>query len=223
MTDLSQEERDLRRFRRLVRSKIREHATRQKEAPGLTLWVSQGTRAGKAAAVRVGAAKSAGDVAVRTREAILEARPAFAAMGRQLHQTDRRTPARGYGLVVASASGLVETWRTTFTAGVLGPWEPGEFDPGVTVDLLRSAWVEVARVEKLEGLVDRLRALADDVHGRAATDEATAKREKIGELGEGLMAFLGHQGAAAPRESEGEFVAYVERWLSDEEKGTRNV
>lgn len=207
LEDVAVEERNLRRFRRLVRSKIREHATRQKEAPGLTLWVSKGDRAGKAAPVRIGAARDAADVALRARAAMLEAEPAFAAIGRPLHEKATRKTGRRYGLVVASRSGIVETWQVTFTAGTPGAWEPGTFDPGSTVDLLRSAWAEVDRRAGLRSLQDRLVALEPDPEWD----------EKIGELGEGLEAFLGNPLARAPREPEGEFTAYVEWWLQQAE------
>jgi hypothetical protein len=209
------DERDLRRFRRLVRSKIREHAQRQKEAPGLTLWVSAGARSGKCAPVRIGAASSAADVAVRARAAMLEAAPSFAAIGRPLHSKADRRVGRRYGLVVASASGLVETWQTTFTAGTFSAWEVGEFDPGATVDLLRSAWAELERRGRLQGLLRRLEQLA--VEPLEDELENASRWSKCAELAEGLESFLGNPLAEAPREPESEFAAYVEAWLQHAE------
>lgn len=219
MSDVAIDAERLKRFRRLVRSRVRGQVAQDREPIGLTMYVSAGDRPGKAAAVRIGAARTAEDVAAQAREAMLEARPSFAAIVRQLHALappeEGRRPGRTAGmtqttgLVVASRSGLVETWAASFRAGVLSSWREGEFDPGVTVDLMRSAWAEIDRLERLARLAERVQ-MAAHVPGPGSAEIMA----KANELAEGLAAYGGHPGARAPRETEREFTAYVERWLT---------
>lgn len=205
-------DRDLKRFRQMVRSKIRAHATTHREPPALTMFVSDADRPRRVAAVRIGAARDAAHVAEMAREAIIKARPEWAAIGTTLRDRLDGGRTQGYGLVLCSRAGHVESWRAEFRAGTLLGWEEGAFDVGSTADLMRSAWVEMDRRLRLRALQDRL---------MATWQEDPQLMEKVGELGEGLEALLGNPLAEAPREPEAVFVAYVERWLEDQE--VRNV
>jgi hypothetical protein len=221
-------DRDLKRFRQLVRSRLRGLVAQTKEPPPLMLYL--GPRPNKALAYHVGAAKSAREVAENVRALILEVRPPLAAISATTTSKGTGRRGRGVALVVAKRTGEVETWQSEFEAGALIGWTEGEFDPGSTLDLLRQSWVELGRVEHLEGLVERLRAvgerLRDEVHepDEGLTDEewdaARARLDKVGELGEGCMSFLGDAAARPPRENERDFTAYVTRWVSDVEKET---
>lgn len=222
-------DRDLKRFRQLVRSRVRGRVAQTKEPPQLTLYASAGRRSQKATVVPVGAARSAREVAENVRVTILEKRPAFAAIVSTTSSKETGRRGRGVAVVVAARSGEVETWQSEFRAGDLAGWEPGEFDPGSSADLLRSSWAELGRVEHLEGLVERLRGigewLREDVdlgEGEGLTVEqwaaARARLEKVGELGEGCMSFLGEATARPPRENERDFTAYVARWVEEVQK-----
>lgn len=221
MSDTDDLGRDLVRFRRLVRSKIREHAARMKEPPGLTLWVSKGDRPGKCAPVRVGAARDAGDVAAKVRQAMIDSDCRFAAVGTLLHRGDGRTVTGRYGLVVAARDGLVESWQALFTAGQFEGWEEGTFDVGSSADLMRNAWTEAARRRRLRSLEQRLVAVVRAAQKDPGVDEEAygALYGRVNELGEGLQALQGNPLAVAPAEPEGRFVAFVERWLEDREGG----
>lgn len=213
---------DLQRFRRLVRSRLRKLVAETKEPPPLLLLTSAGARANKALVFHVGAARSTAEVAGNIRTVILEHRPAFAAISSTTHNRESGRRGRGVALVLAARTGETETWQSEFLAGALEAWALGEFDPGATLDLLRSAWAELGRVEHLEGLVERLTALAarvqeDQRDDLGVTEElweaGQVRLGKIAELGEGCMALLGEQAAMAPRESERDFTAYVTRWV----------
>jgi hypothetical protein len=212
-------DKDLVRFRRLVRSKIRQHVERMHEPPGLTLYVSAGERAGKCAPVRVGAAKDPADVAVRVRRAMIDADCRFAAIGVGLRRSDGRTPSQTFGLVVASREGVVESWQAVFEAGTLGGWEPGVFDVGTSADLMRRSWVEVARRKRLRGLERRLVDVVRRAQQDRGLDADTYAQlfERVNELGEGLEALLGNPLAEMPHEPEARFVSYVEGWLQARE------
>jgi hypothetical protein len=217
---------DLKRFRQLVRSRVRGRVAQTKEPPALTLYASAGARASKATVVPVGAARSAREVAENVRVTILEKRPAFAAIVSTTTSRETGKRSRGVAVVVAARTGEVETWQSEFRAGDLAGWEPSEFDPGSTLDLLRQSWAELGRVEHLEGLVERLRAigegLRDGRYDQGVTDEAwaaaRARLERVGELGEGCMSFLGDPAARPPRENERDFTAYTARWVEEVEK-----
>lgn len=218
-------DRDLKRFRQLVRSRLRGLVAQTKEPPPLMLYL--GPRPNKALAYHVGAAKSSREVAENIRRLILDERPPLAAISATTFPKAGGARGRGVALVVAKRTGEVETWQSEFRAGDLEAWEEGEFDPGSTLDLLRQSWAELGRVEHLEGLVERLHGVGDAMRegaeeGRGLTEEqwaaARARLQKVGELGEGCMSFLGEARARPPRENERDFTAYVERWVSDVEK-----
>lgn len=117
---------ELKRFRRLVRKLIRERVAGTREPPPLSLWVSHGARAQRAAYVPVGAASTSMDVMSNVRECVSLAGASFVALGRSL--ADVAPGAAGplytteFGLIVASVA-RVEAFHVEIRAGVLGAWE----------------------------------------------------------------------------------------------------
>jgi hypothetical protein len=167
------------RFRRLARKLVREHVAEQKEPPPLSLWVSHGERPQRAAYVPVGAAESAGGVAVNVRECVKLAGSSYAALGRAL--ADAAPGSAGpiltttFGLVVASVA-RVEFWAVEIRAGGVGAWwqcTGADARWGLDVAaLLQASLRDVAAARELE----ESRAVEDDVQARI--DAAFAARQE---------------------------------------------
>jgi hypothetical protein len=123
------------RFRQSVRSRIRQHVRRNREAPPLTLWASEGENPRRVRSVPVGAAVGPVEVRQNVVAGIRERESSYAAIGRLLHLVDEstgdeRVPTSVYGLVVA-CSERVEGWEVDIVAGRVGAWRTSRIGDGV--------------------------------------------------------------------------------------------
>jgi hypothetical protein len=142
--------REQKRFAQLVRKLVRQYVDREREAPGFSLWVSDGADPRAASRVRIGAAVDEGDVRARAVGAVHDARSHYAAVGRLLHSEGGLAPTALFGLVVFARGGLPVAWVVDIVAGRTGAWQSWELRADVVV---RLAFVQAAleRVAKWEG------------------------------------------------------------------------
>ena len=126
----AQQAAELKRFRQAVRSSVRSYLKREREAPPLTLWASEGANPRRVARVPVGAADTRFQVMSNITGALRDRGSTFAALGRLLHMGPapggEHVPSAVFGLVVVSTE-AVEMWEADAVAGRLGSWRESVF------------------------------------------------------------------------------------------------
>jgi hypothetical protein len=139
---------EFKRFRQSVRSQVRQHVRKNREAPPLTLWASEGENPRRVRAARVGAAADAVAVRENVVAGIRERESAFAAVGRLAHVAvdgaeKGRLPVARFVVVFACAE-RVEAWEVPVEAGKMGAWRESRVGDGVESPEHAWFWVQQA-------------------------------------------------------------------------------
>lgn len=126
MSDVPTSDPELLRFRRKVRSEVRQYAGHHREPPPLTLWASEGSNPRRVKFLRVGAAADEAGVRANIVEGIKDRRSSYAAIGRTIKveiEGGELLDTAIFGLVVVSAR-VIETWEVDIVAGAVAGWRP---------------------------------------------------------------------------------------------------
>jgi hypothetical protein len=139
-----------RRFGQTARMQVRHYVRKQREAPPLTLWASEGENPRRVRSVPVGAAHSAEEVRQNVVAGIRERESAFAAIGRLAHVEletveDGRSmiPTSRFVLVVASADS-VASFEVPVVAGKIGAWQDSRVGDGSESEAHAWFWIQQA-------------------------------------------------------------------------------
>lgn len=156
------------RFRQMVRKRVRDYVRRERQAPPLLAWCSEGENPRKVAEARVGQAAGAHEVRENIVAAIRINESAYVAIGKLLVMEDEGliVGTSVYGLVFVSEH-EVATVEVPVTAGKIGAWRDAPIvdRPGESA---ADAWLFVQQA---------VRSVARERRGRAEAEARARARE----------------------------------------------